>query len=58
MSDYEELREAQAALAKASHATGRTAHATERAQRATQNIKAIVEPNGYVDRFRSMLRGA
>lgn len=57
--DTEDLREARDALAEARSAATRTASAVGRAKRASRNITALVEPNGYTERFRQMLiRGA
>ncbi|UYL87153.1 hypothetical protein QEH40_gp32 [Microbacterium phage OscarSo] len=56
--NVEDLREARRALEEAQSAATRTASAVGRAKRASRNITALVEPNGYVERFRTMLRGA
>lgn len=53
--DLEEARRALAAAETAAVATGRTVAA---AVRVGESIRLQVEPNGYVLRFREMLRGA
>jgi hypothetical protein len=53
-----DLFEVQKALADAKFAEVKTAAAVVSAHAASDGIRSIVERNGYIDRFREMLRGA
>lgn len=56
--DRADLDESAAALAAARTASVRTDTVISELQHASAEIVSIVEPNGYVTRFRELLRGA
>ena len=56
--DREDLDKAHEAVAAAEIATAETDVVIASLQRANAEITSIVEPNGYVTRFRLLLRGA
>lgn len=56
--DKVEQREAEKALETAKIGAVKTDAAVATIHRANADIRAIVDRNGYVDRFRSLLRGA
>lgn len=56
--DREELRKAREALRTAQMSAVGADAAAAAIHRSSEEIRSIVERNGYVDRFRLMLRGA
>lgn len=56
--DRLETIEAQRAIAAAKLASAKTEASLASIHRAGSDIRLIVERNGYVDRFRAILRGA
>lgn len=56
--DREELEESRKAFEQAKAANAEADSALADVHRTSLGIRVIVERNGYVDRFRQMLRGA
>ena len=56
--DRDDLDKAREAVAAAKTAAVRTDVVIASLQRANAEISSTVEPNGYVTRFRALLRGA
>jgi len=56
--DRAELAESKRAVAAAESSTAELEVALVSLHRTSSNIRSIVEPNGYVERFRRVLRGA
>lgn len=57
MSDLEELRAAQRALAASEAATEKTESVAASARSSREGIRKIITKNGYVGRFRNMIQG-
>lgn len=56
--DQKALEESRKALARAQEANAEADAMLEELHRTSNGIRVMVERNGYVDRFRQMLRGA
>ena len=56
--DREGLEQSRKALADAKSANEETDKVLEELHRTSVGIRIVVERNGYVDRFREMIRGA
>lgn len=54
----DEIAEARRALEEALARNAEMDNLVEQVNRASLGIRVVVQPNGYVNRFRKMLRGA
>jgi len=55
--DRADLEASRRALAAARSAQAKAEESLERLHRTSRDIRVVVERNGYVDRFREMIRG-